>query len=77
MSDFITRPKHGDSGWCGGELYIYNGIYGLPGWLKLDQYQKLKSVLTGKCDWRVSEVPGEWKRSLRSGFCDAPRIFSF
>lgn len=57
MNDFITSPKHGDSGWCGRELYIYNAVHGLPGWLKLEQYQKRKAEITGKRDWRISEVP--------------------
>jgi hypothetical protein len=56
MRDFIENPDHGDSGWCGDELYIYDGQWG-GGWLKFEQYQKRKVKMTGKRDWRVSDFP--------------------
>jgi hypothetical protein len=50
----ITRPKHGDTGWCHEESLVYNANHGpLEGWYKIRDYQVLKAIQTETPDWRV------------------------
>ncbi len=49
----IENPKHGDHGWLGTDLVIYNSKWSLTGWYYQSAYQCLKVLCEVSYDHRV------------------------